>query len=201
MTCLLSDRWSSQRASVSSGPGTFGVGGDRAEGRRRAAPLAPPRPPRAGQGHRSRLDAAAAAAPERLDLGLAEEPGDRLVEEARPADRDLVAAVRGDEEPRPRDLAGEAPGVVDRDEWVTVADRDQRRGVDPMQIGGLEQGLDGDIGGDRGQEPLPGARALASVVAARELGRPRRVGREDPRRVHEPTSHARARFARRPRSR
>src|SRR3989304_5823756 len=46
------------------------------------------------------------------------------------------------------------------------------------------------VGGDRRQEALPGALALAAVVAPRQLRGPGRVGGEDLRRVQQPPDDA-----------
>ena len=70
----------------------------------------------------------------------------------------------------------ERPGVADRDERVAIAADDQRRHVDRVELGRRQQRLVGDIGGDRGQQRLPRARALDRVVE-RVRGRAPSAGR------------------------
>ena len=60
---------------------------------------------------------------------------------------------------------------------------------------GVEQRLDGDVGGDRRQQRPPRADALARVVAAGEHDRPVRVVDVGPPRVHQPPGDRRARLA------
>ena len=97
----------------------------------------------------------------------AKEAGEGLIEQAGPPNCHFVAAIGRDEQPAVGELAREPPGVSDRNERVAIATGDQDAGASiRCRSRGTQQGLDGDVGRDRRQEPPPGADALALVVAA-----------------------------------
>jgi hypothetical protein len=105
-----------------------------------------------------------------------------------------VAAVGGDEQPGVGKLALQGPRLVDGDERVTVADDDQRRGVDPDQVGRLEEALLGDVPRDGRHQPAPGTGSLNGIVPPGQGRRPARVA-VDEGRIHHPPRDGRPRFA------
>ena len=106
-----------------------------------------------------------------------------------------MPAVGRHEQPPIRQLALEAPRVIDRDERVAVAAHDHRRGVDPAQVAWRQQRLDGDIGGDGRQKAAPRVDALARVMATTELLDPCRLLAIRARGIHQPAGDRGTRLA------
>ena len=128
-------------------------------------------------------------------LGLAVEAAGRVVEDARPADHDLVVAGGHDQEARVGQLAVERNGMGNRDEHVAIAAGQQRRQPDPAQLVRREERLPRHIGGDGRQQAPPGAGALALAVALLELVGPIGILAVDARWIHEASRDARPRLA------